>query len=91
MPVAAPPPPVAPPPPPIAPPPAPVVFTNRSAANSKQANKQATAESKRPMVTLQDIQNVRLRTVTTTEVHHASLLTHSYVACTEKSREGEIT
>ncbi|XP_065889687.1 proline-rich protein 11-like [Dysidea avara] len=67
VPVAAPPPPVAPPPPPIAPPPAPVVFTNRSAANSKQANKQATAESKRPMVTLQDIQNVRLRTVTTTE------------------------
>ena len=66
MPTAAPPPPVAPPPPPIVPPPAPVVFTNRSTAKSKQANKQATAESKQPMVTLQDIQNVRLRTVATT-------------------------
>ena len=63
------PPPVAPPPPPIAPPAPAISFKGRVTAKENvkpAATKRDTEQQKQLVVTLSDIQNVQLKTVTTT-------------------------
>ena len=63
------PPPVAPPPPPIAPPPPAISFKGRAVAKqTDKPIKKETQQQKQLVITLSDIQNVRLKVVTNDEV-----------------------
>ena len=59
------PPPIAPPPPPIAPPAPPISFKGRATGkHAKKPAKKENQQQKRLVVTLSDIRNVQLKTVT---------------------------